>query len=112
MRGIIITGVMAAAFFATTIAQADDRGKAVYTQNCVVCHGANGKGAMPGTPDFTKADGVLSKPDNVLINNIINGVRRPGAPMGMPAKGGNPQLTRADIEAVVRYLHQAFGGKS
>ncbi len=54
---------------------ADDvaAGKAVYTGTCIACHGANGKGLLPGTPDFTKPGGVLSLSDKVLEDRIIHG---------------------------------------
>ena len=34
-------------------------GAAVYRQTCMACHGANGKGAIPGAPDFTNPNGPL-----------------------------------------------------
>ncbi len=32
------------------------KGATVFQKNCVACHGKDGKGAIPGTPDFTSAD--------------------------------------------------------
>lgn len=84
-------------------------GKEIYNQTCIACHGANGAGAFPGTPDFTKPDGRLSKPDDVLFNNIVNGFQSPGSAMSMPAKGGNPNLTEADVQAVLKFLRESFG---
>lgn len=84
-------------------------GKEVYDTTCMACHGADGTGAIPGTPNFTAADGPLSKPDDVLIRNITQGFQTPGAPIAMPAMGGNPDLTAADVQAVVGYLRNAFG---
>ncbi len=86
-----------------------EAGKAVYSQTCFACHGNNGKGAIPGVSDLTKADGPLSKPDEVLIKSIADGVATPGAVLTMPAKGGNPALTEADIAAVLEYLRATFG---
>ncbi len=83
-------------------------GAAIYNQTCVACHGANGTGSIPGVPDFTAADGPLSKPDDVLIRNITNGFQSPGSPMAMPAKGGNPDLSHADVQAVLGYLRESF----
>jgi mono/diheme cytochrome c family protein len=31
-------------------------GNAVYTQSCVMCHGVDGSGTLPGAPDFTTAE--------------------------------------------------------
>ncbi|PHS21773.1 MAG: cytochrome c, class I [Robiginitomaculum sp.] len=85
------------------------KGKVVYEGTCVFCHGENGKGEIPGTPNFTKADGVLAQDDAVLISHIIDGFESAGSAMPMPANGGNPDLSDEDVEDVLAYLHQAFG---
>lgn len=84
-------------------------GKAVFSQTCIACHGANGKGVLPGVRDFTDANGPLSKTDEELIKNIAEGFQSPGAALAMPAKGGNPALSNADIAAVLAYLRAEFG---
>lgn len=92
------------------VASADTTtGKAVYSQTCIACHGANGKGAIPGVSDFTSEDGPLSKSDDALIKSIREGLASPGKPLSMPAKGGNPSLTDEQITAVLTYLRTAFG---
>jgi cytochrome c5 len=91
-------------------AAAVPRGQAVYEQACIACHGAGGEGALPGVPDLTGPTGPLSKPDGVLMDHMINGFQGPGSPMAMPPKGGNPSLTREDIEQVLRYMRETFGG--
>jgi len=88
-------------------AQEPSTGKAIYEQNCAGCHGSNGKGRMRGVPDFTRTNGVLSKPESELVQNTINGVSG-GGMFGMPAKGGNPNLSKQDIENVIRYMKGAF----
>jgi len=88
-------------------AQEPSTGKAIYEQNCAGCHGSNGKGRMRGVPDFTKANGVLSKPESELVQNTINGVSG-GGMFGMPAKGGNPSLSKQDIVNVIRYMKATF----
>lgn len=85
-------------------------GEETYNETCIACHGEDGKGTVPGAPDFNKkGGGVLSKNHHVLAKHIKNGFQAPGAPMAMPAKGGNPSLTDTDIESVHTYLHQQFG---
>jgi cytochrome c5 len=84
-------------------------GKDIYSQTCVACHGANGTGAIPGTPDFTQSGGALSKSDDELVRNITAGFQSPGSSMAMPAKGGNPDLNAADVRAVLDYLREGFG---
>lgn len=87
-------------------------GQRVYNETCTVCHGPSGKGAVAGTPDFRRPDGVLSQPDSVLLDRILHGYRSAGSPMSMPPKGGNPGLTEQDLENVLAYLHQTFGVQS
>ncbi len=38
-----------------------EQGKAIYEQNCVACHGPDGKGIVPGTPDFTDVEFMSSR---------------------------------------------------
>ncbi len=84
-------------------------GSAVYHQTCVACHGANGKGAVPGAPDLTSKQGPLSKSDALLLQHIENGFQSPGSPMAMPARGGNPKLTNDDLKNALSYIRSAFG---
>jgi len=84
-------------------------GSEIYNQTCIACHGKDGHGAIPGTPDFTKKGGVLSEPHMALTEHITNGFQKPGDPMAMPAKGGNPSLSDEDIRNVHAYLHKKFG---
>lgn len=86
-----------------------ETGAETYKKTCVACHSANGKGAFPGTPDFTSSGGALSKADDELIANITNGFQSSGSPMAMPPKGGNPNLSVDDVEAVLKYIREAFG---
>lgn len=86
-----------------------EHGQRIYQQTCVACHGANGKGLVPGTPNFNAKDGVLNKPDSELIKNVMDGFQSPGSPMAMPPKGGNTSLTEKDIRAVIDYLREAYG---
>ncbi len=84
-------------------------GKEIFHGTCSACHGNDGTGAFPGTPDFTSSTGPLSKPDDVLIDHITNGFQSPGSPMAMPPKGGNPNLDAEGIKAVISYLRETFG---
>ena len=84
-------------------------GKETYDKTCIACHGGEGKGAFPGTPDFTSGDGVLTKSDEVLVDHIITGFQSPGSPMAMPPKGGNPNLSTTDVSVVLKYIRKTFG---
>lgn len=83
-------------------------GAEIYGQTCAACHGSDGKGALPGVPDFSRADGPLGKSDEVLHRSISLGYQGPGSSMAMPPKGGNPALTESGIASVLRYLREAF----
>lgn len=84
------------------------QGKSIYDKTCISCHGKDGTGQVPGTPDFTSPDGPLSKPKTKLTSHIENGFKKPGAPLAMPPKGGNPNLTKTDIMNVEAYIRQTF----
>ncbi len=97
---------------AVDMSQADEvAGANIYQQTCIACHGADGKGALPGVADFTAPNGPLSKSVQALFQNIKNGFQSPGAALAMPAKGGNPDLSDADILAVIAHLRTTFGGR-
>lgn len=86
--------------------------EALYNQTCVACHGANGKGALPGVTDLTSDRGPLAQmSDEDLIGSILNGMQTPGSAMAMPAKGGNPALSDADAARLVRYMRERFRGE-
>lgn len=84
-------------------------GKMIYDQTCVACHGPVGSGVLPGVPDFTASKGPLTKSDKTLIQHITEGFQSPGSPMAMPAKGGNPDLSEADVHAVLEYIREDLG---
>ncbi len=90
-------------------ALADDPGEAVYKTTCITCHGADGKGALPGMPDFTQKSGVLSASDLVLLKRITEGYQSANSPMAMPPKGGDPSLTDEQIRLVLSHLRHEFG---
>lgn len=102
--------LMCLAWLPPTLTAGNDgnTGASVYKETCIACHGANGKGVVPGAPDFTKTGGVLSKSDQELANNIINGLQSPGSPMAMPPKGGNLSLTKDEVMDVIGYMRKKF----
>ncbi len=87
----------------------DATGKDTFNKTCISCHATDGAGAFPGVPDFNDSSGRLSKSDSVLKDHIINGFQSPGSVMAMPPKGGNPNLTEADIDRVLEYIRKTFG---
>lgn len=85
-------------------------GKTLYSQTCIACHGANGKGAIPGVSNLASSDGPLAKSDEELAKSIRDGLATPGAALTMPAKGGNPSLSDDDILSLIAFLRSEFGG--
>ena len=84
-------------------------GESVYQTTCVACHGADGTGVFPGTPNFTSANSPLAtKSRDELLRNMLNGFQSQGSPMAMPAKGGNPALGEQDMRNVLEYLLENF----
>ncbi len=119
----ILASLLAAALVAATSARAlpdipttpagdAAKGRKVFHTTCVACHGEDGKGVVPGAPDFTNPKGPLAQSDQVLLNHMEYGYRSPGALMAMPPKGGNPSLTDQDFRDVLAYLRQHFGHKA
>lgn len=83
-------------------------GKDVYENNCMACHSVDGKGSLPGVPDFTRENGRLAKADSELLSSIINGYQSSGSLMPMPPRGGNSQLSDADLKSALNYIRAAF----
>jgi len=83
-----------------TLDELMERGKAVYTTNCLACHGANGEGGVgkpiAGSPVAT---GDLGHHLDIAIHGV------PGT--AMQAFGS--QLNDVDMAAVVTYQRNAFG---
>ena len=105
MRAVVVGALTATAAVAV---QAQDRGGAIYAQYCLACHGGEGTGMTPGVPDLSAPAGVLAKSDRLLLRSLIDGVQKPGAPLAMPPKGGNPALTDAEMSAVLAFLRREF----
>jgi len=71
------------------------RGGEVYVENCEQCHGGNGRGVMPGTPDLTRSRTLLDT-DLRLFDLISDGKGT------MPGFQG--VLSNDDILSVIGYL--------
>ena len=83
-------------------------GPDVYAGLCIACHGPDAKGVPNLGKDLTTSEFVATKTDEELVAFIIEG--RPGThpdnttDVDMPPRGGNPNLTEEEINAVVDYL--------
>lgn len=81
-------------------AQVDDQGATIFSGNCAVCHGADGKGSDRG-PAIATEPSVIAMSDADLLNVLNN-----GAAGGMPAF---PQFSNQQAQSVVKYLRQLQG---
>lgn len=88
--------------------KAESTGKQLYMNNCMVCHAADGSGAMPGVIDLEENRAWSTTESNVLLKRLKQGIRTPGARFSMPAKGGNPKLSDNDIKKIISYMRQSF----
>jgi cytochrome c oxidase cbb3-type subunit 3 len=79
-------------------------GKKVYADNCVTCHGADGKGNRDvGAPNLTDAVWLFGNDKAAMVDGIWNG--RGGI---MPAWGG--RLDDPTIKALAVYVYTLGGG--
>jgi cytochrome c5 len=76
-------------------------GQQVYQATCVVCHGAGIAGA-PKLDDKGQWAKRIAKGVDTLYASAVNGVQ--GSAGVMPARGGNPALSNAEVRAAVDYM--------
>ena len=76
-------------------------GQQVYQTTCVACHGAGIAGA-PKLGDKSQWAKHIAKGRDTLYASAVNGVQ--GTTGAMPAKGGNPALSNAEVRAAVDYM--------
>ncbi|ROR32904.1 c-type cytochrome [Inmirania thermothiophila] len=95
-RMLAPAGVLAVAIWAAGAQAADPaNGRRLYETHCVTCHGADGRGVMPGVPDFTRPE-TLMRTDRRLLSAIRDGTGAGPAFFGI--------LSEAEILDVIAYL--------
>jgi cytochrome c5 len=77
-------------------------GKEVYDAVCTVCH-ATGVAGAPKISDKAAWEPRVATGIDALMNTAINGK---GA---MPARGGNPSVTDAELKATIAYMTKQAG---
>jgi quinoprotein glucose dehydrogenase len=75
-------------------------GAAVFQQNCAACHGQDLTGAMPGVPSLI---GVSSRLADDAIRTVITSGRGLMRPF--------PDMSAADLDAVIAFLGNPTGGR-
>jgi cytochrome c oxidase cbb3-type subunit 3 len=99
VAGVSTTPLRAQAYPPRPAAPADvlERGKALYTLHCALCHGADARGAAG--PSLLRSELVLRDQKGELIGDLLQKGR---ADRGMPAF---PQLTAANASDIAGYVH-------
>lgn len=82
----------------TIPAMAQQSGKDIYNKTCAVCHATG----IAGAPRYGNA-GDWS-PRTASGSARLYGSALKGTPKGMPAKGGNPNYTDAEVKGAVDYM--------
>lgn len=76
-------------------------GQQVYQASCIACHDAGVAGA-PKVGDRSQWAKRIAKGVDALYASAVNGIN--GSAGVMPAKGGNPALSSAEVKAAVDYM--------
>lgn len=102
MRRIVnLLSVVAVLYVLSSIAIAQDHGAALFKQNCLMCHGANGEGTPTGkalkAASFQSP--AVEKMSDVELATIIHNGKN-----NMPAFGN--RLTSPQIESLVSYIRE------
>ena len=82
----------------------DPPGREVYEQNCASCHGQGIAGA-PTLEDTEAWEPRIAKGMETLYDHAVNGFQ--GDAGMMPPKGGNPSLSKEQVQAAVRFMVQS-----
>jgi cytochrome c oxidase cbb3-type subunit 3 len=89
----------------STEAAAAERGKTIFAENCVACHGENGKGNPElGAPNLTDAIWLYGSAKSDVVKSIETG--RGGV---MPAWA--ERLDAATVKTLAVYIHSLGGGQ-
>lgn len=95
--------VAQSAYAQSSLLQARSSGEQVYKTVCIACH-ETGVAQAPKYGDRAAWAPLIAEGQNVLTAHAWVGVR------GMPARGGNAELSLADFSRGVAYMAQAAGG--
>jgi cytochrome c5 len=77
-------------------------GEEVYKSACLMCHGAGLMNA-PKFGDKAQWAPRITQGYDTLVTHAVKGIRM------MPAKGGNPALSEAEVAAAVKHMANAAG---
>lgn len=87
------------------------RGKELWANTCVSCHGVDARG-LPGLgKDLVKPSAWMAKQNEAQLQEFVKKGRSVADPenttkVDMPPKGGNPALTDQDIADIVAHVRE------
>lgn len=86
------------------------RGEEIYSQLCIVCHQADGKGLEGAFPPLANSDYLLKTPDKA-IHAIKYGLTGPITVNGKPYNSvmTNQNLTDEEVRDVMNYIMNTWG---
>lgn len=84
-------------------------GEPLYMQTCAGCHAADGSGVQYVAKPLAESALLNAGDDAALLNFLING--DPALVPPHPFRGGYPELSDADLQSVITYLHGLPTGK-
>jgi mono/diheme cytochrome c family protein len=95
------------------LAKSIERGKTIYTENCITCHMGKGEGIPQTFPPLAKADYLMKTPEKAIhaikfglsVKIKVNGLEYDNA---MP----NPGLDNDEIADVMNYIQNSWGNSS
>lgn len=73
-------------------------GQRLFANNCAVCHGSTGRGAL-GFPNLTDTDWLYGGSPEKIKETLLQG--RKGQ---MPARGLNPNMSNDDVDDLTHYM--------
>ncbi|RZL20491.1 MAG: cytochrome c, partial [Pedobacter sp.] len=89
------------------------RGKELYKETCIACHGGKGDGVKGAIPPLAGADYLIKTP-NKAIASIKYGLKGPIIVNGVSynAMMPSPNLSDEEIADVMNYIRNSFGNKN
>jgi mono/diheme cytochrome c family protein len=92
-----------------------ERGRAIFEQNCALCHNTDGKGKPGMAPPFVGSEWVLGSPNRMIripLSGLSGPVRVNGADYNLSMANMGAGLSDEDLAAVLTYIRQSWGNKA
>ena len=95
------------------LAKSIERGKGIYTENCITCHMGKGEGIPQTFPPLAKADYLMKTPEKA-IHAIKFGLQGKIKVNGLDFENAMPMpgLGNDEIADVMNYIQNSWGNSS